>query len=610
MKKEDLETIYLKLERVKKALMERRIEPTERMAYPYSFLNMQDFLSLKKFDLRSLQKSLSRLGLSSLTRSHFHLLYTIQKELEILSELISAEKKNPQKYNIINPAEAISLINTRASFLNKKESMPSIMLTLPSDAVFNRNIMDTLLNSHVDVVRINTAHDDPDTWEKMAEMIYELNSTARKKTPISIYVDLAGPKIRTGKLSRITRSFRTCTNHLRNISIVPSSIGNTCITSKDPESGGFQAFIAVEDDFYHRLKHADIVEINDHDRKPRYLRITKWSKEETVLECGKKVEISEKTDITIQISKKKFFTTKPVNFETVPMEIRLFAGDRILLSSNDHEGRLLQSGPYKAVVPCTLGDIIFPFVKANDPVFIDDGKIALKVITEEEHGLLCEVTNAKTNGTVLKEEKGINFPNTKLDIAAITQADLENFSKVVEFADIIGISFAQTGDDIRTLKNMLSSYPEKGIIAKIETNMGVHNLPMILTELCSWKNGGIMLARGDLAIEVGFENLAFVQEEIQNLCEAAHTPVIYATQILENMMKKNLPSRAEIIDASAAQRADCVMLNKGLYVKGTLDVLEHILHSMEHLFNKSLPQLSPLKEWEGFRDKLLEDSSL
>jgi pyruvate kinase len=90
-----------------------------------------------------------------------------------------------------------------------------------------------------------------------------------------------------------------------------------------------------------------------------------------------------------------------------------------------------------------------------------------------------------------------------------------------------------------------------------------------------------MIARGDLAVECGFERLAEAQEEILWVCEAAHVPVIWATQVLENLTKQGLPSRAEITDAAASVRAECVMLNKGPFVLDSVHVLDDILSRVE-----------------------------
>jgi pyruvate kinase len=105
---------------------------------------------------------------------------------------------------------------------------------------------------------------------------------------------------------------------------------------------------------------------------------------------------------------------------------------------------------------------------------------------------------------------------------------------------------------------------------------------------------GVMVARGDLAVEVGWKNLAEIQEEILLLCEAAHLPVVWATQVLESLAKKGRPSRAEISDAAMSQRAECVMLNKGPHIVATIHMLDQILASMERHHIKRSPLKSIL----------------
>ena len=103
-----------------------------------------------------------------------------------------------------------------------------------------------------------------------------------------------------------------------------------------------------------------------------------------------------------------------------------------------------------------------------------------------------------------------------------------------------------------------------------------------------------MIARGDLAIECGYERLAEVQEEILWICEAAHMPVIWATQVLETLAKAGLPSRAEVTDAAMSVRAECVMLNKGPYIVESLETLDNILCRMEAHQKKRVATLRPL----------------
>jgi pyruvate kinase len=108
-----------------------------------------------------------------------------------------------------------------------------------------------------------------------------------------------------------------------------------------------------------------------------------------------------------------------------------------------------------------------------------------------------------------------------------------------------------------------------------------------------------MIARGDLAVEIGYQRLAEMQEQILWLCEAAHVPVIWATQVLENLVKKGRPSRAEMTDAAMAERAECVMLNKGPYIREAVHILDDVLQRMAAHQSKKTPQLRALKSWPG-----------
>jgi pyruvate kinase len=113
---------------------------------------------------------------------------------------------------------------------------------------------------------------------------------------------------------------------------------------------------------------------------------------------------------------------------------------------------------------------------------------------------------------------------------------------------------------------------------------------------------GVMIARGDLAVECGFERLAEVQEEILWLCEAAHVPAIWATQVLESLAKDGQPSRAEITDAAMSHRAECVMLNKGPYILEAIHMLDGILRRMHGHQTKKSPALRKLQLVSGFRE--------
>ena len=136
-----------------------------------------------------------------------------------------------------------------------------------------------------------------------------------------------------------------------------------------------------------------------------------------------------------------------------------------------------------------------------------------------------------------------------------------------------------------------------GLVGKIETPLAVRNLPEIIVQAAGRQPFAVMIARGDLAVEMGFERVAEMQEEILWLCEAAHVPVIWATQVLEDLVKEGLPSRGEMTDAAMAARAECVMLNKGPNVGGAVDVLDRLLRRMGEHQVKKTPTLRAFRSW-------------
>jgi pyruvate kinase len=203
-------------------------------------------------------------------------------------------------------------------------------------------------------------------------------------------------------------------------------------------------------------------------------------------------------------------------------------------------------------------------------------------------------------GNKIPHQKGLNFPATDLLLNPLTGKDLQDLDFVAANADIVGYSFVQKPTDIELLQQELQRrMPNNSpaIVAKIETSQAVRNLPELIVQAAGKQPFGIMIARGDLAIEIGYQRLAEIQEEILWLCEAAHVPVIWATQVLENLVKNGIPSRAEIIDAAMAERAECVMLNKGPFIAEAVTILDDVLTRMQAHQQKKPPQLRALNLW-------------
>jgi pyruvate kinase len=240
---------------------------------------------------------------------------------------------------------------------------------------------------------------------------------------------------------------------------------------------------------------------------------------------------------------------------------------------------------------------VFADVRAGQAVWLDDGKIGGVVRAATADRLFVEITQAAPDGDWLGADKGINLPDTDLKLPALTPTDLEDLTFVAAHADLVGYSFVSSVEDVEALHRELTARgrPDLGVILKIETRRAFDRLPEILLAAMRGPAVGVMIARGDLAVETGFERLAEVQEEVLWVCEAAHVPVVWATQVLESLAKAGRPSRAEITDAAMGERAECVMLNKGPHTREAVRMLDGILRRMEAHQVKKTSRLRPLR---------------
>ena len=251
------------------------------------------------------------------------------------------------------------------------------------------------------------------------------------------------------------------------------------------------------------------------------------------------------------------------------------------------------------VAPARIGvslPQILDHAKPGEPIWFDDGKIGGVFRSVTSDSASVEILQAHPNGQKLGAEKGINLPETRIDLPALTPDDLEALKFIVQHADLVGYSFVRTESDVRDLLDRLKELRGQhlGVILKIETRKGFDNLPKLILASMRMRSFGIMIARGDLAVECGYERLAEVQEEILWICEAAHAPVIWATQVLETLARKGVPSRSEITDAAMGERAECVMLNKGPYAVTAVSVLADILKRMQDHHEKKNSMLRQL----------------
>jgi pyruvate kinase len=283
-----------------------------------------------------------------------------------------------------------------------------------------------------------------------------------------------------------------------------------------------------------------------------------------------------------------------------PVDLRVQAGDSLRLYRNAERSGHCQRQGEPASISCTLPEALRA-VEEGHRVYIDDGKISATVVSVHEQYLELEVTAPRGIPARIRPDKGLNLPDSTIDLPALTVRDREDLVFVVKHANAVGLSFVHRPQDVFDLRDALKELGKSdlGIVLKIETREAVHRLAQLLLAALDLPRCGVMIARGDLAVEVGFERLAIVQEDILCLCEAAHIPVIWATQVLETLAKKGLPARAEITDAAMGQRAECVMLNKGEHVLEAVNTLAELLRTAERHHLKKRHVFRELTEQRG-----------
>lgn len=576
-------------------------------AYRKSALNLTHYLAFRSFDIDKLQDRLRYMGLPDLANIEGHVMKSLLAIKTIINHLGGNRVIEKQKDIIsIKKSEKLLRKNTKQLFGYKsKKRKTRIMVTLPSSAAEDYSLVNHLIGLGMNSARINCAHDDPEVWVKMIENINRANKALKKSC--KVMMDLGGPKLRTGpmKLGPKVIHIKPQRNQIGKVT-KPAKVW---IAPPDilPPDDSADAIIPISEFLIDKIKRGNTISFTDsRDKKCKIIIEKKQGKGKWGV-CSDSAYITTGTQL---ILKKVKETGKEKNFvgELLPIEqfITLHVGDKLILHSDPKPGepaRYDQNGKIisDAHISCTLPEV-FQDVKPNEPVSLNDGKIEGIIEKVNEDEIHVRISYAKNLGSKLKADKGINLPESDLKIAGLTVKDKHDLAFVAKWADAVNFSFVNQASDIEEFFEEIEKYNSQlGLIIKIETRKGFKNLPEILLSAMQIFPVGVMIARGDLAIETGWKNFASIQEEIMRICEAAHLPVIWATQVLENLAKKGVPTRSEITDAALAQRTECVMLNKGDYIEKAVKILDKILRRMQKFQKKQQIILPRLEDADKLR---------
>ncbi len=556
--------------------------------------NLVHYLALRQSDLRGLQETLSSLGLSSLGRSERNVLGS----LRVVSAALGALRGEAVPF-VSDTQEELALDNAAAR--RHKEALlgagppgrdASIMVTMPTEAADNRELVAEMLAAGMNVARINCAMDDEATWQRIVDNLRE--AAKESNTECRIIMDLGGPKLRTGPLEPGPKvlHIKPRRGPMGRI-IAPRRV--RLVAEDFVQRGTKSACIPVPHECIELAQVGDEIRYRDTRGKKRRLMVVEKDDKGLVLEAHKGAYIQTGSRLRLIRSKAgEKIDYRIGELPAIERPLRLRVGDTLRLTGDGAPGTPADETPDGAIIECAKiacqQPEVFQYLAPGEPVSLNDGKISGVVISADHEQAEIEITKAKPAGTPLRGNKGINFPKSDIPIAGLTSADRQHLPFIARNADAVSLSFVRDTADIDEIVNELDNLgaTELGVIVKIETKRGFKNLPQLILSAMRRYPIAVMIARGDLAVECGWERLAELQEEILWMCEAARVPVIWATQVLEQEAKRGLPSRAEITDAAMSQRADCVMLNKGPHILAAIRTLDNILRRMKaHQFKKT-----------------------
>ena len=559
--------------------------------YRDSARNLLHYLALRRRDLRPLQMRLATLGLSSLGRAESHVLATVDAVLGVLHRLLKrAWQPASQKTAVIDFTHGERLLAEHTDALLGSATpgrKVRIMVTMPSEAADDYLLVHNLLQQGMDCMRINCAHDDAAVWARMIEHLRQAERSLGRSC--RVVMDLAGPKLRTGPLEPGPAVVRIRPSRdVYGRVTAPARVWLTPEESPQLPPSPANACLPVPSTWLTHLRIGECVKFTDARDAERAFRIVDVTDHGCWAEVTRTAYIVPGTTLRHARGAGKP-DDRECRIGTLPPgenTLTLQKGDLLILTRDLKPGRPATydsagKNLTPAVIGCTIPEV-FDDVRAGEPIWFDDGKIGGVVEKVGKARVQVRITQDHLKAVKLRADKGINLPESTLRLAAMTAKDIEDLSFVARHADIVELSFANSAQDIELLQQSLAKLGSRqpAIVLKIETRRGFENLPDMLLTAMRAPCCGVMIARGDLAVECGFERLAEVQEEILWLCEAAHVPVIWATQVLETLAKEGRPSRAEITDAAMGLRAECVMLNKGPYVVSAVRVLDDILRRM------------------------------
>jgi pyruvate kinase len=554
-----------------------------------SATNLAHYLGLRKQEVRRLQLELAALGLSSLGRCEGHVRDTLMRLRAWLSggrgdAFTAGEPLDWAK------AESILHENTRRLFGPRPpDRHVYIMVTAPDAAEATDGWANDLLQAGADLLRINGAHQSPREWAAIVSAFRSQAAALRK--PARVIVDLPGPKLRAD-----IPALEDAVLHLpRSKDRLGRTVAPTRVLLVAGESNG--AHLPVPAGWLPRLQAGDVLTLTDSGGRERALMVCGPGEGGVLAECDHSLYLTTGLALVWRRGEEIVAEGRVGVLPRQPRVLTVDVGDALLVNATGHA-----EDPAMPALACAEPRLLDQ-VRPGERVILDDGKLVAIVEAVRPDGLLCRVQRTLKSPARLRSGKGIAFPDSGLSLGRFGPADEVALEFALQCADGVGVSFVSSPQDVALVGERLrqAGRPEFGMILKLETRGAMRNLADILFEALKYDRVGLMIARGDLAVELSFEKLAEMQEELLWFGEACHLPVIWATQVLDTVAHSGLPTRAEVTDAAMSMRAECVMLNRGPHVDTATRMLADIIRKMEAHQYKKRSLYRPLSVAGGMR---------
>ena len=579
---DELKTLRYAMERIE--IEEQATLAAIAPRFQASAINLLHFIAFHRNNHPGLQLGMREAGLCSLGGCDGHLHASLSTVIGVLQKLegLPAEPSSPSAAPSSLGGQA--LIQAHGERLlggqlgeESRTRTAAIMVTLPALATEQAALIAELVEAGMDIARINCGHDGPEVWNNLVTLVRSAAAAAGRD--VRIAMDLAGPKIRIGALPSqpgvvdarpLRNRYGTLLQSAR-ILAVPME-GADVPPDRQPDVAPMD-LLPIRNEGWHSLTMGDRLRARDSSGRWRELNVVDRLQRGLLLSCNQRCHFTSGLEFLQEGGPGKIVVG---DLPAQEGDVLLRLGDRLWLTSNgaDHEVEAIK-GAINCTVPEALADL-----KVGERVLFDEGRIAGLIREVSPGAVEVEITQARPKGNRLRADKGINFPDSRLKIPALTSRDLTDLAFAAAHADIVSYSFVSREADIEVLQRELESHGREdlAVVLKIETRRAFLNLPrLLLTAMRYPRPLGVMIARGDLAIECGWEELAEIQEEILRICAAAHIPCIWATQVLDEMARHGMPTRAEITDAAMGARAEAVMLNKGPNITATVRTLGAIV---------------------------------